>query len=183
MRTHKRIAISLLTSICFAIYALDLLAAEQIGLDRLHFLVGEWRGVGEGKWGSSSAERRYHLIFGQTFIQGHGRSVYPRQDRNKEGESHESLDIFSFDEQRQRVVLRQFDNEGFVTTYYLNSETSERDRLIFEAEHLENVPTGWKAKIIFEVKEKDEFHEHFYLDTATGAYERYLTTRFLKIPE
>ena len=183
MQTRSRIPVSWFIGICSAIAASSALPAEQIGLDSLHFLVGEWRGVGDGKWGSSAAERQYKLVFGENFIRGHGRSVYPRQDKNREGEIHESLDMYSFDQQRQTVVLRQFDNEGFVTTYYLDLETGNPDLLIFESAQLENVPLGWKARVTFERKGTDEFHEYFHLDKATGTFERYITNRFLRISD
>ena len=156
---------------------------NEVTLDRLQILVGEWRGVGDGKWGNNSAERKYTWVFAKTFIHGFGRSVYPKQDRNKTGESHETLDMYSFDDQRKTIVLRQFDNESFVTTYYLNLEASTAESLVFEAEHLENVPLGWRARVTFHFKGSDEFHEHFDLDTAKGWYERYLTTRFLKVSD
>ncbi len=64
---------------------------NEVTLDRLQILVGEWRAVGDGKWGNNSAERKYTWVFGKTFIHDYGRSVYPKQDRNKTGESHETL--------------------------------------------------------------------------------------------
>lgn len=150
-------------------------------LDRLQVLVGTWQGAGDGKWGSSSAEREYAWVFGGVFIRGSGRSVYPKQDRNKAGEIHESIDMYSYDGQRNTIVLRQFDNESFVTTYYLNLKASTADAFVFEAEHLENVPLGWRARVTFDFKGSDEFHEHFDLDTAKGSYDRYLTTRFRRV--
>lgn len=156
---------------------------NEVNLDRLQILVGEWRGVGDGKWGNNSAERKYTWVFDKTFIHGYGRSVYLKQDRNRTGERHETLDMYSFDVQRKTIVLCQFDNESFVTTYYLNLEASTAESLVFEAEHLENVPLGWRARVTFDFKGGDEFHEHFDLDTAKCSYERYLTTRFLKVSD
>lgn len=49
---------------------------NEVTLDRLQILVGEWRGVGDGKWGNNSAERKYTWVFDKTFIHGYGRSVY-----------------------------------------------------------------------------------------------------------
>ncbi len=183
MKHLGRLSFKWFVSAFLVVAATGALPAEQIGLEDLHFLVGEWRGVGNGKWGNSSVERHYDLVLGETFIQGAGRSVYPRQDANKEGETHESLDMYSFDQQRQTVVLRQFDNEGFVTTYYRNLSTSNQALLVFESEHLENVPSGWRARVSFELKGNDEFHEYFHLDTATGTFELYNTNRFLKVSE
>lgn len=155
--------------------------ADDISIEWLGVLLGEWRGVGDGKWGESSAERTYSKVLDGTFVQGRGRSVYPKQDKNPTGEIHKSIDMFSFDMNRKTIVLRQFDNEAFVTTYYLIPETSSLNRLEFESEHLENVPIGWRARVLFEFQGEDEFHEHFALDTNKGSFEHYLTTRFLRV--
>ncbi len=157
--------------------------AEEVSLERMSFLLGEWRGVGEGKWGQSASERSYSSVFDGTFIQGQGRSVYPRQEKNPAGEIHQTIDLYSFDQNRKTVVLRQFDNEGFVTTYYLNLESLTGDKMEFVAEHLENVPASWRARVTFQTGEDGELLEHFDLDTATGAFQRYLTTRFYRVSE
>ena len=155
--------------------------AEDISIERLRVLLGEWRGVGDGKWGKSSAERTYSFVFDGIYVRGHGRSVYPRQDKNPSGEIHETVDMFSFDRNRNTIVLRQFDNEAFVTTYYLIPATLSPNKMEFMSEHLENVPVGWRARVLFDFKGEDEFHEYFELDTNKGSFERYLTTRFLRI--
>ena len=155
--------------------------ADDISIEWLGVLLGEWRGVGDGKWGENSAQRKYSNVLDGTFVQGHGRSVYPKQEKNPRGEIHESIDMFSFDVNRKTIVLRQFDNEAFVTTYYLIPETSSPNRLVFVSGHLENVPIGWRARVLFEFQGEDEFHEYFELDTNKGSFERYLTTRFLRI--
>ncbi len=51
---------------------------------------GQWRGVGDGKWGTSSAEKLFAFILdGKAMCRG-GSSVYPVQDRNPEGELHKA---------------------------------------------------------------------------------------------
>jgi hypothetical protein len=157
--------------------------AEEVSLEVMSPLLGEWRGVGEGKWGQSAIERRYSSVFDGAFIQGHGRSVYPRQEKNPSGEIHETIDMYSFDQNRKTVVLRQFDNEDFVSTYYLNLETQSVDKMEFISEHLENVPEGWRARVLFEFTGDSEYQEHFDLDTATGSFQRYVTARFYRVPE
>ncbi len=92
-------------------------ADNQMGMERLNVLLGEWRGVGDGKWGSHAAERNYLLILDGAFIQGRGLSVYPKQEKNEDGERHNSLSVYSFDQQRQVLVKRELDNEAFVATY------------------------------------------------------------------
>jgi hypothetical protein len=174
------------SSITVLLLALAVLAAsataEELSIERLNVLTGEWRGAGDGKWGHSVSERSYTMVFDGTYLQGSGQSAYPKQDKNPAGEIHKSIDIYSFDNSRQTVALRQFDNEGFVTTYYLNLLTLSPARMEFIAEHLENVPPGWGARIIMEFSGEDEFTEYFELDTNKGSFQRYLTNRFSRVP-
>ena len=45
--------------------------ADDISIEWLDVLLGEWRGVGDGKWGENSAERTYSMVLDGTFVQGH----------------------------------------------------------------------------------------------------------------
>jgi len=149
----------------------------QVGL-----LVGKWRGTGEGKWGSSAAEREYVSLYDGTYIRSTGSSVYPKQEKNPSGEVHQFVDFFSMDKHRETLVLREFDSESFVTTYYLDKTLSvPNQKLVFVAEHLENVPQGWKARMILELKSDSEMIEHFELDTNKGQFQRYLTNTLHRV--
>ncbi len=63
-----------------------------------------------------------------------GQSVYPKQEKNPKGEIHTSMDIWSVDRRRGALVLRTFDNLGFVTTYVedagAGTETSGKVKLV-----------------------------------------------------
>jgi len=150
-------------------------------LDTLRPLLGEWRGVGQGRWGEFSAQVSYRFVLDGHFLQNDGISVYPKQEHNETGEIHRTLDLFSFDERRGTLVLRELDNEGFATTYYLDRAASEERRLVFVAEHLENVPEGWGARLTFELRSEDEFHETFELDADERGFKHFLTIRFLRL--
>ena len=153
-------------------------------LAQVSFLSGRWRGTGEGKWGTSSAEREYVSIYDGTYVRGAGKSVYPKQEKNPAGEVHEYVDYFSMDKHRGTLVLREFDSESFVTTYYLDKDLSAPSRkLVFVSEHLENVPLGWKARMILEFRSDSEMLEHFELDTNKGEFQRYLTNTLHRVAE
>jgi len=170
-------ALLVLGFVCFS----HSVIANDVTIQQLDFLVGQWRGVGDGKWGTNAAERTYELIFGGVYIRGFGQSVYPKQEKNPDGEVHESLDMYSVDKTLNTLVFRQFDNEAFVTTYYLDPEASSGTTMVFVSQHLENVPSGWRARVIFEIKGENEFIEHFELDTNKGEFHRYVTTRFVRV--
>jgi len=151
-------------------------------LAQVSFLVGRWRGTGEGKWGTSSAEREYISLYDGTYIRGTGSSVYPKQEKNPSGDVHEYVDFFSMDTHRETLVLREFDSESFVTTYYLDKNLSvPNQKLVFVAEYLENVPSGWGARMILEFSSHSELIEHFELDTNKGQFQRYLTNTLHRV--
>src|SRR5690349_2130355 len=103
MRTLWTLALMLLAS--------SVLTAEPRtdGLAPLRWLVGEWRGVGQGDPGISGSERHVDSYLDGKYIRSQGRSVYPKQEKNPNGEVHAELDIWSYDEARATLVFRQFD--------------------------------------------------------------------------
>ncbi len=95
-------------------------------------------------------------------------------------EIHETRDIFSFDTRRQTLVLRQFDNEGYVTTYYADRLIGSPKKVVFVAERMENLPDNWRARLIFHIINDREYRELFELDTAKGEYQLYVTNTFYR---
>ena len=75
------------------------------------------------------------------------------------------------------TLLRQFHQEGFVNQYVMTPSNSQ-GRIVFESEALENVPSGWKAREIYEIVSSDEFVETFEIAAGAGAYEVYSKARF-----
>jgi hypothetical protein len=150
------------------------------GLAELRWLVGEWRGVGEGDPGTSGSERYIDSFLEGKYLRARGRSVYPKQEKNPKGEIHEELDLWSYDRARSAIILRQFDTLGFVGTYVLDKTSSTADRWVLTAESLENVPKGWKARYIITRKSDDEYHEQLELDPDGKGFKPYVTNRFLK---
>ena len=151
------------------------------GLAEFRWLVGEWRGVGQGDPGTSGSERHIDSYLNDKFIRATGRSVYPKQEANPKGEIHEQLNLWSYDRSRKVIVLREFDTLGFVGTYVLDKAVSAQERWVLVAESLENVPKGWKARYVITRKSADEYHEMLELDPDGKGFKPYVTNRFLKI--
>lgn len=143
------------------------------------WLEGSWTGTGEGQPGISASSRSAERVHGRRYIRIEGRSVYPRQERNRTGEIHSTTDMWSYDRRRNLLVMRQFDNLGFVTTYVQDRAASTDGRLVLVAEQLENVPAGWRARYTYEHPQADAYHELFELDSGRG-FERYVSNRFLR---
>jgi hypothetical protein len=165
------------------VFVTGLQAAEPKadGLAELRWMIGEWHGVGQGDPGTSGSERHFDSYLDGRYIRSQGRSVYPKQEQNPQGEVHAQLDLWSFDQARGAIVLRQFDTLGFVGTYVLDKAASGSERWVLVAESLENVPKGWKARYVFTRKSDDEYHEMLELDADGKGFRPYVTHRFLKV--
>jgi hypothetical protein len=151
------------------------------GLAELRWLIGDWRGVGQGEPGTSGSERHNDSFLDGRYIRASGTSVYPKQEKNPSGEVHEQLDLWSYDRARSSVILRTFDTLGFACTYVLDRAASSADRWVLTAESLENVPKGLKARYIYTRPSENEYHEALELDTDGKGFKPYVTNRFLKV--
>jgi hypothetical protein len=170
----------------FATLSLSLLACTAAaqtapGLDDLKWLIGDWQGVGQGEPGTSASERQVESFLDGRYLRVNGRSVYPKQERNPKGEIHGELNIWSYDRARQSVVMRQFDTLGFVSTYVLDKTASSAGRWVLNAESLENVPKGMKARYTYTLLAPNEYHEVLELDSDGKGFKAYVTNHFLKV--
>jgi hypothetical protein len=156
--------------------------AAEDGLAEFHWLIGDWSGKGEGEPGTSRSERHTQAILDDQYLRVDGRSVYPKQERNPKGEMHAEMDIWSHDRARKTIVLRQFDNLGFVTMYVLDKAASTADHWVLNAEHLENVPPGWRARYLYTRKSPTEYEETLELDTDGKGFKPYVTNHFSRTP-
>jgi len=145
---------------------------------QVRFLQGEWIGVAEGEPGVGTVHRSYQFILGDRFLHERNVSAYSPQQLNTPGEVHEHWSFISFDEQRQRLVLRQFHQEGFVNQYILVAEQSTPGRLVFVSEAFENLDGRWRARETYEVGPADSFTETFELAEAGKELQIYSKNSF-----
>lgn len=149
-------------------------------LASLEPLIGRWEGTSEGEAGKGSGHREYTRILGTRFVQLHNRNVYPPQEKNPNGETHEDIGIFSFDNARKRIVLRQFHVEGFVNEYVQDSSSGE-GTLVFTTEAIENIPAGWRARETYRFLSADEFEEVFELAAPNKDFVVYSRSRLRRV--
>jgi hypothetical protein len=141
-------------------------------LQSLAFLIGRWEGSSEGQPGTGKVKREYTRILNDRFIRAQNQSVYPPQEKNPKGETHDDLGVFSFDKSRRRAVLRQFHVEGFVNQYVADAD-SQPGTFVFTSEAIENIPPGWRARETYVVRGPDEFEEVFELAEPGKPFELY----------
>jgi len=146
----------------------------------VRFLAGEWEGESDGQPGKGTVKRSYRFALRDKFLHEQNVSTYPAQPKNPKGEVHEHWSFFSHDRTRQKLVLRQFHQEGFFNQYAIFAPT-EAGRIVFESEALENIPAGWRARESYDVVSPDEFVETFELARGDGPYEVYSKARFKRV--
>ena len=147
-------------------------------LQPLAFMIGRWEGTSNGQPGSAQVQREYSRILNSRFIRVQNRSVYQPQEKNPKGEVHEDLGMFSFDSARQRLVFRQFHEEGFVNQYV--HDPGPTGKVVFTTEAIENIPAGWRARETYVIHGTDEFEEIFELAEAGKTFEVYSHARFTR---
>jgi hypothetical protein len=59
------------------------------------------------------------------FIHVLDKSIYPPQEKNPKGETHEDAGFFSYDKAAKKLMLRQFHIEGFVNQFALESVSDD----------------------------------------------------------
>jgi hypothetical protein len=141
-------------------------------LQQVAFLVGRWEGASEGQPGRASVQREYTRILNSRFIRSQNQSVYPPQDKNPKGETHEDVGVFSFDKSRGRAIFRQFHVEGYVNQYVADAD-SQPGKVVFTTEAIENLPAGYRARETYIMLGPDEFDEVFELAEPGKPFELY----------
>jgi hypothetical protein len=142
----------------------------------LKYFVGTWEGTAESRSGRGTAERECRFILDGSFLQMESTHVYDLSAQLPEGQTHEGLELFSYDRARKALVMRQFHSEGFVNQYRLDSLSADSTTIVFVSEWLENAPPGWRAKEQYEIIDDDEFIEIFKLAPPGGEFEVYWET-------
>ena len=131
--------------------------AAQDGLQRLDFMIGEWRGTSQGQPGEGTVQRSCAKALNDQFIECRTTVTYPPQEKNRKGEVHVERSFYSYDKRAKKLRLRQFHGESFVNSYV------EREPLVFETVEIENIAPGWRARETYEQSPAGSLAERFEL--------------------
>jgi hypothetical protein len=129
----------------------------------LAFLVGEWRGAEDGRFGEGTGEREYRFMMGGRYLLSQNVSTFEPQEGLPEGDRHEDWTFFSYDRDRETFVLRQFNSEGFVNRFVLDPASAVPAKMVFVSEASENALPGLRARLTYEKASDDELRETFEL--------------------
>lgn len=141
-------------------------------------LLGKWEGDVLGEAGSGKAEREYAFTLNGRFIQVVNKSIYPPQEKNKKGETHEDVGFVSYDKAAKKLVLRQFHVEGFVNHYVVESVSDDGRMIVFVTFAIENIAPGFRGRETYRIVSDDEFVETFALAEPGEDFATYSETRF-----
>lgn len=120
---------------------------QEINFEKFNFLLGRWTGTGSGFGNEKSTiHSEFKLIMDGKYLEIKNNSIFDPTESKPEGEHHIDWGILSFDKNRERIIYRQFNNEGYVNQYLFNDSLSIDETLIFETESIENFPKGGRAR-------------------------------------
>ena len=114
-------------------------------------LLHNWKGEGGGEPGKGRYERSYQFILNKKFIEIRNKSTYEPRTQYPNGEVHEDIGYFSYDNGRKTFILRQFHGEGFVNQFRLESISPDKMTIVFITESIENIPAGFRAKETYRI--------------------------------
>ncbi len=144
----------------------------------LRLLVGTWDGVIDGQLGRGTGVREYEFILEENFLLFRQSSVRMPQELSPDGDHHRELSIFSYDADRETIVLREFFVEGVVSRYTCDIDGST---VTCVAEEIENGP-GMQARLVLEVHDAFSFEEIFELAFPGEDLSVYFTNRWTRRP-
>lgn len=144
----------------------------------LQLFIGKWEGDSKGQPGAGKMEREYSFVLGKRFVQVTNKAVYPPQEKNPKGETHEDLGFFGYDRASKKLSFRQFHIEGFVVQYSLENMSEDARTFVFTSTAIENISPGWVARETYRFLSNDEFVETFALAGPGKEFETYSETRF-----
>lgn len=121
---------------------------------------GTWKGTGTGQWGDSEVELECRFILNGRFLEMRARIAYAGSHEGAAGAVHEQLAIVSYDGYRETFTLREFHGAGLVLEAVLDSVSAANDAT-FTADSLENASPGWRARVTYQMADRDELIYRF----------------------
>ena len=110
---------------------------QEAAWNRLRSMVGTWTSGDDD--GVSRTVQTYRLILQDKFL--HVQTISTSATDN-----HEDWEILSYDSGRNKVVLRQFVSEGYVSRYVLDEVKADGPTFVFLSEASENAPPGFRLR-------------------------------------
>ena len=146
----------------------------------LTLLEGTWTGAIQGALGTGTGVRRYELLMDGQFLMSRHNSVRLPQEKSPEGDQHEEIGVFSYDSERELLVLREFMGEGVVIR---SACTIEEMTVECASEAVESGP-GIRARLTILIQDRYRFIERY--EIAWHNQEKlqpYFTNQWTRVPD
>ena len=141
-------------------------------------LEGTWEGAIDGILGQGVGDRRYEWVMDDRYLIQHHASVRQPQEKSPRGDHHREIAIYSFDSERERIVERVFNVEGFVIRSACDVDGM---RIVCTSESVEN-GTGMKSRKTMEIESPYRFVETFELASPGQELSIYLRNTWTRVP-
>jgi hypothetical protein len=139
--------------------------------ENLNVLIGDWTGSGSGFGNETSKiESSFQYVMDGKYIEVVNDSKFEPTTDNPRGEHHVDKGFISHDQERKLIMFRQFNIEGYINQYALNTSVSNDSTLVFETEEIENLSGGkarWTILINSDTKIETVFDVSFSRDEFT----------------
>jgi hypothetical protein len=156
---------------------------NEIAWGAFDYFRGQWLGHETGKAGVGKGERTYEYILGGRYLLSRNKSTFEPQEQNPKGEVHEDWAIFSRDKNRNTFVIREFNSEGFVNEFTLDTSSSGENTFVFVSEKSENAPPGLRARLTFKLENENHFTEIFELALPGKDFTVWLQNFWRRVPK
>lgn len=141
--------------------AISFFGFSQNKFKKFDFLIGNWQGIETGVAGDGVGFRIYTFELDEIYIMERNQSYFPKTKKQPRGEVHRDIGIFSYNGNKDEIIYRSFNVEGFTNIFVLDSAKSSDDKFVFITREVENNPGDWKAKVVVEKLSETEFIETF----------------------
>ncbi|MGB6854713.1 MAG: hypothetical protein WBG49_19170 [Thermoanaerobaculia bacterium] len=142
-------------------------------------LEGNWEGTVDGIFGQGTARRSYERILDGNFVLMRHTSVRLPQEKSPKGDHHRELAVYSFDSERETIVMRAFIVEGYVLRYTCEVEPK---RILCNTEGVEG-GTGMQARVTIEIADGYRFEETFELASPGQELKVFFTNSWTRVPD
>ncbi len=140
-----------------ALPAEDAVAPDPWGPLRL--LEGTWEGEIDGRLGEGQGIRRYDRVLNGVYLYMRHASLRQPQEKSPKGDYHHELAVYSYDRERETVVLREFYGEGYAVR---STCAVEPKRVVCTSESVES-GSGMRARLTLKIGDRYRFEEVFEL--------------------
>lgn len=147
------------------------------------WLSGNWEGQGKNESGSLIVKAEFRLVLNQQFIESKIQYQTEPRDGKPAGPVHQDWGMLNFDLVSQKHVFRQFHSEGHVYHFLLEDASSDGKTFTFVAKVFDNVPAGWRARMIYKKEDDGELAVTFERAAPEKDFEKFAEYRLKRKKE